>query len=51
MHERHRAATNDIVEALRAGVNSYIVKALSVETFRDKIDAVCDKHSSSAETL
>ena len=32
------AATNDIVEALRAGVNSYIVKPFSVETFRDKID-------------
>ena len=45
------AATNDIVEALRAGVNSYIVKPFSVETFRDKIDAVCDKHSSSAGTL
>ena len=45
------AATNDIVEALRAGVNSYIVKPFSVETFRDKIDAICEKHSSSAGTL
>ena len=42
------AATNDIVEALRACVNSYIVKSFSVETFREKIDAVCDRNSSSA---
>jgi two-component system, chemotaxis family, chemotaxis protein CheY len=45
------AASNDIVEALRAGVNSYIVKPFSVETFKEKIYAVCDKHSSSAGTL
>jgi DNA-binding response OmpR family regulator len=42
------AATNDIVEALRAGVNSNIVKPFSVETFREKIDVVCDRNSASA---
>ena len=45
------AATHDIVEALRAGVNSYIVKPFSVETFREKIEAICEKHSSSAGPL
>jgi two-component system chemotaxis response regulator CheY len=34
------AAKDDIVEALRAGVNSYIVKPFSPDTFKEKIEAV-----------
>jgi len=34
------AAKDDIVEALRAGVNSYVVKPFTPETMREKIAAV-----------
>jgi two-component system chemotaxis response regulator CheY len=37
------AAKDDIVEALRAGVNNYIVKPFTPETFREKIDAVMSR--------
>ncbi|MEW6321159.1 MAG: response regulator [Acidobacteriota bacterium] len=33
------AAKEDIVEALRAGVNNYIVKPFTPDTFREKIEA------------
>jgi two-component system, chemotaxis family, chemotaxis protein CheY len=34
------AAKNDIVEALKAGVNSYVVKPFTPETMREKIESV-----------
>ena len=34
------AAKDDIVEALRAGVNNYIVKPFTPDTFKEKIEAV-----------
>ena len=34
------AAKDDIVEALRAGVNSYIIKPFTTDTFKEKIEAV-----------
>jgi two-component system chemotaxis response regulator CheY len=34
------AAKEDIVEALRAGVTSYVVKPFTPETMREKIEAV-----------
>jgi CheY-like chemotaxis protein len=34
------AAKDDIVEALRAGVNNYIVKPFNAQTLKSKIDAV-----------
>ncbi len=34
------AAKDDIVEALRAGVNNYVVKPFTPDTIREKIDAV-----------
>lgn len=34
------AAQDDIVEALRAGVNNYVVKPFTPDTIREKIDAV-----------
>ncbi len=34
------AAQDDIVEALRAGVTSYVVKPFTQDTIREKIDAV-----------
>ncbi|MGE0042570.1 MAG: response regulator [Vicinamibacterales bacterium] len=37
------AAKDDIVEALRAGVNNYIVKPFTPETFREKIEAAIPK--------
>jgi two-component system chemotaxis response regulator CheY len=37
------AAKDDIVEALRAGVNNYIVKPFTPDTFREKIEAVLAK--------
>ena len=37
------AAKDDIVEALRAGVNSYIVKPFTPDTFREKILAAIPK--------
>jgi len=37
------AAKADIVEALRAGVNSYIVKPFTPDTFREKIQAVTSR--------
>ena len=37
------AAKDDIVEALRAGVNNYIVKPFTPDTFREKIEAVIAK--------
>ena len=33
------AAQEDIVEALRAGINNYIVKPFTPETIKDKIEA------------
>jgi two-component system chemotaxis response regulator CheY len=33
------AAKDDIVEALRAGVNNYIVKPFTPDAFKEKIDA------------
>jgi len=37
------AAKDDIVEALRAGVNNYVVKPFTSETIKEKIDAVLSK--------
>jgi two-component system, chemotaxis family, chemotaxis protein CheY len=37
------AAKDDIVEALRAGVNNYIVKPFTPDTFREKIEAVTSR--------
>lgn len=34
------AAKDDIVEALRAGVNNYVVKPFTPDVIREKIDAV-----------
>jgi len=34
------AAKDDIVEALRAGVNSYVVKPFTPETIKEKIEAM-----------
>jgi two-component system chemotaxis response regulator CheY len=34
------AAKDDIVEALKAGVNSYVVKPFTPETMKEKIEAV-----------
>jgi two-component system chemotaxis response regulator CheY len=34
------AAKDDIVEALRVGVNSYVVKPFTPDTMREKIEAV-----------
>jgi two-component system chemotaxis response regulator CheY len=34
------ATKDDIVEALRAGVNSYVVKPFTPETIKEKIDAM-----------
>jgi two-component system, chemotaxis family, chemotaxis protein CheY len=34
------AAKDDIVEALKAGVNSYVVKPFTPETMREKIESV-----------
>ena len=34
------AAQDDIVQALHAGVNNYVVKPFNPETIREKIDAV-----------
>lgn len=34
------AAQDDIVEALRAGVDNYVVKPFTSDTIREKIDAV-----------
>jgi two-component system, chemotaxis family, chemotaxis protein CheY len=34
------AAEDDIVEALRAGVNNYVVKPFTPDTIREKIEAV-----------
>jgi two-component system chemotaxis response regulator CheY len=34
------AAENDIVEALKAGVNNYVVKPFTPDTIKEKIDAV-----------
>ena len=37
------AAKDDIVEALKAGVNNYVVKPFTAETIKEKIDAVMAK--------
>lgn len=37
------AAKDDIVEALRAGVNNYIVKPFTPDTFKEKIEAAIPK--------
>jgi two-component system chemotaxis response regulator CheY len=34
------AAKDDVAEALRAGVNNYVVKPFTAETIKEKIDAV-----------
>ncbi len=34
------AAKDDIVEALHAGVNNYVVKPFTAETIKEKIDAL-----------
>lgn len=36
----YKLGHRDIVEALRAGVNSYVVKPFTPDTIREKIDAV-----------
>jgi two-component system chemotaxis response regulator CheY len=41
------AAKDDIVEALGAGVNSYVVKPFTPETFKEKIESMTRKCSSS----
>src|SRR6185295_1251032 len=43
-------ATRDhILEALTVGVNGYIVKPFTLETFQQKIDAMLPKHAATAE--
>jgi two-component system chemotaxis response regulator CheY len=37
------AAKDDIVEALRAGVNNYIVKPFTPDTFKEKIEAIISR--------
>ena len=37
------AAKDDIVEALRAGVNNYVVKPFTPETIKEKIEAILAK--------
>jgi two-component system chemotaxis response regulator CheY len=37
------AAKDDIVEALRAGVNNYILKPFTPDTFKEKFEAVTAK--------
>ena len=37
------AAKDDIVEALRAGVNNYVVKPFTPDTMKEKIEAVLTK--------
>ena len=37
------AAKDDIVEALRAGVNSYVVKPFTADTIKEKIEAAITK--------
>jgi two-component system, chemotaxis family, chemotaxis protein CheY len=37
------AAEDDIVEALRAGVNNYVVKPFTPDTMKDKIEAALSK--------
>ncbi len=37
------AAKDDIVEALRAGVNNYIVKPFTPDTFKEKIQAAIER--------
>jgi two-component system, chemotaxis family, chemotaxis protein CheY len=37
------AAKDDIVEALRAGVNNYVVKPFTPDTIKEKIDAVLQR--------
>jgi two-component system, chemotaxis family, chemotaxis protein CheY len=34
------AAKDDIVEALKAGINSYVVKPFTSDTIRQKIEAM-----------
>ena len=37
------AAKDDIVEALRAGINSYVVKPFTPETIKEKIEGILTK--------
>ncbi len=37
------AAKDDIVEALKAGVNNYVVKPFTPEAIKEKIEAVLAK--------
>lgn len=39
------AAKDDIVQALQAGVNNYVIKPFTPETLREKIDAVLSKEA------
>ena len=39
------AAKDDIVQALQAGVNNYVIKPFTPETLREKIDAVLSREA------
>jgi two-component system, chemotaxis family, chemotaxis protein CheY len=39
------AAKDDIVEALQAGVNNYVIKPFTPETLREKIDVVLNREA------
>ena len=45
------AAKDDIVEALKAGVNSYVVKPFTPETMREKIEAVLPRNADASRGL
>ncbi len=38
-----RSVKDDIIEAMKAGVNNYIVKPFTPETMKSKIDAILNK--------
>ena len=38
-----RSVKDDIIEAMKAGVNNYVVKPFTPETMKDKIDAILSK--------
>lgn len=37
------AAKEDVIQALKAGVNNYVVKPMTPETLREKIDSILHK--------
>ncbi len=38
-----RSVKDDIIEAMKAGVNNYVVKPFTPETMKEKIDAILSK--------